>query len=102
MSVKLWLTTQLASGGNFTFSSSQDPLFAIGADVVPPRRIGSPLPKNIELGAQSFTRMQTPSGNFLVSCGNWENSFQLISLNDGRVVQSVRQHKDVVSCVYAS
>nr|KAJ0216962.1 hypothetical protein LSAT_V11C300124710 [Lactuca sativa] len=59
-----------------------------------PRRIGRPLAENIELGAQCFTTMQTPSGNFLVSCGNWENSFQLISLNDGRLVQSVRQHKD--------
>ena len=59
-----------------------------------PRRIGSPLAEHIELGAQCFTTMQTPSGNFLVSCGNWENSFQLISLNDGRLVQSVRQHKD--------
>ncbi|KAJ9567814.1 hypothetical protein OSB04_003780 [Centaurea solstitialis] len=99
MSVKLWLTTQLQSGGNFTFSSSQDPYFAIGADVLSPRRIGSPMAENIELGAQCFTTMQTPSGNFLVSCGNWENSFQLIALNDGRLVQSVRQHKDVVSCV---
>ena len=43
--------------------------------------------------------MQTPSENFLVSCGNWENSFQVISLSDGRMVQSIRQHKDVVSCV---
>ncbi|GKE97351.1 hypothetical protein Tco_0020702, partial [Tanacetum coccineum] len=77
-----------------------DPYFAIGADVLSARRIGSPLAENIELGAQCFTTMQTPSGNFLVSCGNWENSFQLISLNDGRLVQSVRQHKDVVSCVY--
>ncbi|KAL7607863.1 hypothetical protein Lser_V15G11824 [Lactuca serriola] len=59
-----------------------------------PRRIGRPLAENIELGAQCFTTMQTPSGNFLVSCGNRENSFQLISLNDGRLVQSVRQHKD--------
>lgn len=78
----------------------QDPYFAIGADVLSPRRIGSPLAENIELGAQCFTTMQTPSGNFLVSCGNWENSFQLIALNDGRLVQSVRQHKDAVSCVY--
>ncbi|GKB07990.1 BEACH domain-containing protein B isoform X1 [Tanacetum coccineum] len=96
MSIKMWLTTQMQSGGNFTFSSSQDPYFAIGADVLSARRIGSPLAENIELGAQCFTTMQTPSGNFLVSCGNWENSFQLISLNDGRLVQSVRQHKDSI------
>ncbi|KAK1406699.1 hypothetical protein QVD17_38307 [Tagetes erecta] len=102
MSVKMWLTTQLQSGGNFTFSSSQEAYFAIGADVLSPRRIGSPLAENIELGAQCFTTMQTQSGNFLVSCGNWENSFQLIALNDGRLVQSVRRHKDVVSCVYVT
>nr|XP_043606677.1 BEACH domain-containing protein B isoform X1 [Erigeron canadensis] len=102
MSVKMWLTTQLQSGGNFTFSSSQDPYFAIGTDVLSPRRIGSPLAENIELGAQCFTTIQSPSGNFLVSCGNWENSFQLVALNDGRLVQSVRQHKDVVSCVYVT
>lgn len=56
----------------------------------------------IELGAQCFATMQTTSEKFLISCGNWENSFQVISLNDGRMVQSVRQHKDVVSCVAGS
>ncbi|GFY85908.1 binding protein [Actinidia rufa] len=99
MSVKLWLTTQLQSGGNFTFSGSQDPFFGIGSDVLSPRKIGSPLAENIELGAQCFATLQTPSEYFLISCGNWENSFQVISLTDGRMVQSIRQHKDVVSCV---
>ncbi|XP_031393123.1 BEACH domain-containing protein B isoform X2 [Punica granatum] len=99
LSVKMWLTTQLQSGGNFTFSSSQDPSFGIGSDVLSPRKIGSPLAGNSESGAQYFATMQTPTENFLISCGNWENSFQVISLNDGRMVQSIRQHKDVVSCV---
>ncbi|KAJ4963542.1 hypothetical protein NE237_023481 [Protea cynaroides] len=99
LSVKMWLTTQLQSGGNFTFTGSQDPFFGIGSDVLSPRKIGSPLAENIELGTQCFATMQTPSENFLISCGNWENSFQVISLNDGRMVQSIRQHKDVVSCV---
>lgn len=99
MSVKMWLTTQLQSGGNFTFSGSQDPFFGIGSDILSSRKIGSPLAEYIELGAQCFAIMQTPSENFLISCGNWENSFQVISLNDGRMVQSIRQHKDVVSCV---
>ncbi|XP_015579782.2 BEACH domain-containing protein B isoform X1 [Ricinus communis] len=99
LSVKLWLTTQLQSGGNFTFSGVQEPFFGVGSDVLSARRIGSPLAENIELGAQCFGTMQTPTENFLVSCGNWENSFQVISLNDGRMVQSIRQHKDVVSCV---
>ncbi|XP_057974811.1 BEACH domain-containing protein B isoform X2 [Malania oleifera] len=99
MSVKMWLTTQLQSGGNFTFSGSQDPFFGIGSDILSPRKIGSPLAENIELGTPCFATMQTASENFLISCGNWENSFQVISLNDGRIVQSIRQHKDVVSCV---
>ncbi|XP_059637635.1 BEACH domain-containing protein B [Cornus florida] len=99
MSVKLWLTTQLQSGGNFTFSGSQDPFFGIGSDVLSPRKFGSSLAENIELGAQFFATLQTPSENFLISCGNWENSFQVISMSDGRMVQSIRQHKDVVSCV---
>ncbi|XP_047961281.1 BEACH domain-containing protein B isoform X2 [Salvia hispanica] len=97
--VKTWLTTQLQFGGNFTFSGSQDPFFAIGPDVLPPYKIGSPLTENFEPGAQCFATLQTPSENFLISCGNWENSFQVLSLNDGRMVQSVRHHKDVISCV---
>lgn len=77
----------------------QDPFFGVGSDVLSPRKFGSPLAENFVLGAQCFAIMQTPSENFLISCGNWENSFQVISLNDGRMVQSIRQHKDVVSCV---
>ncbi|KAI3896170.1 hypothetical protein MKX03_000290, partial [Papaver bracteatum] len=99
MSVKMWLTTQLQAGGNFTFSGSQEPFFGIGSDILSPRKIGSPLAENIVLGSQCFATMQSPSENFLISCGNWENSFQVISINDGRVVQSIRQHKDVVSCI---
>ncbi|KAI4337584.1 hypothetical protein L6164_015981 [Bauhinia variegata] len=99
LSVKMWLTTQLQSGGNFAFSSYQDPFFGVGSDVLSPRKIGSPVPENVELGTQCFATMQTPLENYIISCGNWENSFQVISLNDGRMVQSIRQHKDVVSCV---
>ncbi|KAL2459002.1 hypothetical protein Fot_55288 [Forsythia ovata] len=99
MSVKIWLTTQLQSGGNFTFSGSQDPFFGIGSDVLSPCKIGSPLADNIDLGSQCFATLQTSTENFLISCGNWENSFQILSLSDGRLVQSIRQHKDVVSCV---
>jgi hypothetical protein len=43
--------------------------------------------------------MQINSEKYLILCGNWENSFQVISLSDGRIVQSIRQHKDVVGCV---
>ncbi|MQL68998.1 hypothetical protein Taro_001305 [Colocasia esculenta] len=99
LSVKMWLTTQLQSGGNFTFSSAQDPFFGIGSDALPPRKIGTPVAENFENGRQCFATIQTPTENYLISCGNWENSFQVASLNDGKTIQSVRQHKDLVSCI---
>lgn len=77
----------------------QDPFFGVGSDMLSPRKIGIPVPEHVELREQCFAIMQTSSENFLISCGNWENSFQVISLSDGRMVQSIRQHKDVVSCI---
>lgn len=78
---------------------SQEPSFGIGADILPSRMIGTPLAENIELNGQLFATLQTGSESYLVSCGSWENSFQLTSLNDGKTVQKIRQHKDVVSCI---
>nr|XP_015625233.1 BEACH domain-containing protein B isoform X4 [Oryza sativa Japonica Group] len=102
LSVKLWLTTQLQSGGNFTFSGSLEPFFGIGSDVISPRKISTSLAENVDFGRQCLTAVQIHGDNYLILCGNWENSFQIISLGDGRIVQSVRQHKDVVSCVAVS
>ncbi|KAF3790525.1 BEACH domain-containing protein B [Nymphaea thermarum] len=99
MSVKMWLTTQLQSGGNFTFSGSQDPFFGLGSDVLTARKIGSPFAGSIELGSQCLATLQTSFENFVITSGNWENSFQIVSLTNGRVVQSIKQHKDVVSCI---
>lgn len=76
----------------------QEPFFGVGSDILSPRKIGSPLAENFELGGQCFATMPTPAENFLVSCGNWDNSFHIISLTDGRLLQSIRQHSDVVSC----
>ncbi|KXG29535.1 BEACH domain-containing protein B isoform X1 [Sorghum bicolor] len=102
LSVKLWLTTQLQSGGNFTFSGSLEPFFGIGSDVISPRKIGTSLAENVEFGRQCLATVQIHGDNYLILCGNWENSFQIISLSDGKIVQSIRQHKDVVSCVAVS
>lgn len=102
LSVKLWLTTQLQSGGNFTFSGSLEPFFGIGSDVISPRKVATSLAENVEFGRQCLAAVQIHGDNYLILCGNWENSFQIISLSDGRIVQSIRQHKDVVSCVAVS
>jgi hypothetical protein len=77
----------------------QEPFFGIGSDVISPRKIGTSLAENVEFGRQCLATVQIRGDNYLILCGNWENSFQIISLSDGKIVQSIRQHKDVVSCV---
>ncbi|KAL6603651.1 hypothetical protein ACP70R_044012 [Stipagrostis hirtigluma subsp. patula] len=102
LSVKLWLTTHPQSGGNFTFSGAQEHSFGVGSDVMSPRKIGTFLAENVKFGRQCLATTQNNGDNYLILCGNWENSFQIISLSDGRIVQSIRQHKDVVGCVAVS
>ncbi|KAF8687356.1 hypothetical protein HU200_043042 [Digitaria exilis] len=102
LSVKLWLTTQLQSGGNFTYSGPQEQFFGISSDVIFPRKIGTFLAENVEFGRHCLATMQNNGDNYMILCGNWENSFQIISLSDGRIMQSIRQHKDVVGCVAVS
>jgi len=102
LSVKLWLTTQLQSVGNFTYSGPQEHLFGISSDVLSPRKIGTFLAENVGFGRHCLATMQNNGDNYLILCGNWENSFQIISLSDGRIMQSIRQHKDVVGCVAVS
>ncbi|EEE56359.1 hypothetical protein OsJ_05488 [Oryza sativa Japonica Group] len=81
---------------------AKEPFFGIGSDVISPRKISTSLAENVDFGRQCLTAVQIHGDNYLILCGNWENSFQIISLGDGRIVQSVRQHKDVVSCVAVS
>ena len=35
----------------------------------------------------------------IVSCGYWDNSIRCYNVDDGRLLQSLRQHKDIVTCV---
>ncbi|KAJ4757798.1 BEACH domain-containing protein B [Rhynchospora pubera] len=103
LSVKIWLSSSLQSSGSLTFSGNLDPLFGVGSDVLSPRKISTHLAENIEFGQQCLTTMQIYNENYLIIGGNWENSFQIVSLSDGgKIVQSIRQHKDVVSCVAVS
>ncbi|KAH7332120.1 hypothetical protein KP509_20G069100 [Ceratopteris richardii] len=96
-----WLTASIA-GGSFTFSSSQvDPFFAIGAEVSQPYKLKGPYSGNLELSPSCFQTIQVQTLSYLATCGFWDNSFRLISLNDGSW-QSYRRHKDVVSCIAVS
>ena len=35
----------------------------------------------------------------IVCCGYWDNSIRCYSAEEGRLLQSVRVHKDIVTCV---
>eukprot|EP00494_Astrolonche_serrata_P025252 UN25513 len=38
-------------------------------------------------------------GKWILSCGYWDNSFVCSSVESGKVVQHISQHKDVVTCL---
>lgn len=35
----------------------------------------------------------------IVSCGFWDNSIRCYAVDDGRLLQTLRQHKDIVTCI---
>jgi WD40 repeat protein len=35
----------------------------------------------------------------IASCGYWDNSIRCYSSEEGRLLQSLRQHKDIVTCI---
>lgn len=49
------------------------------------------------LATQLFTLVPEPK--LLLSCGHWDHSFRITSIETGKLVQSVNQHSDVVTCV---
>ena len=38
-------------------------------------------------------------GKYIVSAGHWDNSFKIIAIDSGKVIQSVHKHDDIVSCL---
>ncbi|KAK8941578.1 hypothetical protein KSP40_PGU012221 [Platanthera guangdongensis] len=77
----------------------EEPFFGIGSDVFPTRKIGTTLANGMEHGVHCLATMKNLNENYLILCGNWESSFQVISVHDGKIVQSIHQHKDLVCCV---
>jgi len=98
VNVRPWITPSIQGGGSFTFSS-QDSLYSIGADVTLSRRLGGRFAEDVEVTPGCFGTLQVRSSSFLLTCGHWDNSFKVISLSDGRMVQSNRQHTDIVTCL---
>ncbi|EFJ19512.1 hypothetical protein SELMODRAFT_110788, partial [Selaginella moellendorffii] len=69
VSSRMWLTPSMPPSGSFTFSSSQDSTYGLGSEEWPCHKV---------------------RGYF--------TDFKLMSLTDGQTVQSLCQHKDVVTC----
>lgn len=92
--VRTWITPALQ---NFTFSSSQDSYFGISQEVVLSRKIYGPIVDDVSLSSCCFGTLLVRSSSFLLTCGHWDNSFKVISLDGGDLVQSNSQHKDVVT-----
>ncbi|KAL2652898.1 hypothetical protein R1flu_021026 [Riccia fluitans] len=97
--VRAWITPGLQSGGSFTFSSSQEPIFGVGSDTMLTRRIGGPMVDALPVSPNCFGILHVRSHNFLLTCGQWDNSFKVVSLSDGRMIQSNCHHKDVINCL---
>jgi len=75
----------------------QDSYFGIGQEVVLSRKIYGPIVDDVSLNSCCFGTLLVRSSSFLLTCGHWDNSFKVISLDGGDMVQSNSQHKDVVT-----
>lgn len=75
----------------------QDSYFGIGQDIVLSRRVCGPIVDVESLSPCCFGTLLVRSSSFLLTCGHWDNSFKVISLDGGDMVQSNSQHKDVVT-----
>jgi hypothetical protein len=84
-----WLP-HLATSPNTPFTLDVDP--ALSA-----RRPLAMLDSSPSMAHHAFTL--SPDGKVLVSGAHWDNTVKLIDLDTCNVVQSLRAHKDVVSCV---
>ncbi len=43
-----------------------------------------------------------PAARAILSCGYWDNSIKVHASDDGRLLQSIAHHKDVVTAVAVS
>ena len=60
------------------------------------RLLGTPFAADLESG-HCYTTL--PGAKLVASCGYWDNSVRCYSVEDGRLLQSLRQHKDIVTCI---
>ena len=64
------------------------------------RKIGVPFAADVAVFPHMFC--VTDDGRTVISCGHWDNSFKVTSLEGVRQPQSIAWHKDVVTCLSLS
>ncbi len=78
---------------------TQDFYFGIGSDIVLTRKLGWPFANDVSVNPGFFGTLQVSSSPFLLTCGHWDNSFKVVSLENGDMIQSIYQHKDIITCL---
>ncbi|KAL0021859.1 hypothetical protein WJX77_009077 [Trebouxia sp. C0004] len=96
LSCHRWVSLRTDAGA-FTFTSATPEIaYTVEAESGPPRMLGTPFATEIE-ARHCFAVL--PGGRTVVCCGYWDNSIRCYTTDEGRLLQSLHQHKDVVTCV---
>lgn len=95
MNVRYWMSP---STGGFNFAGGGEGYCGFG-DTIFSRRVGTPFSGMLDVHPNCFAVFQAASTVFLLTCGHWDNSFQCISVSDGKTIRSIRLHNDVVTCL---
>eukprot|EP00850_Spirogloea_muscicola_P002934 SM000011S19112 [mRNA] locus=s11:883394:901254:- [translate_table: standard] len=101
MIVRSWITPQLqSSGGPFTFTASQEAYYGVG-EALMTCRVGGSFLSCVEPNPTCFGILFGTVANsaYILSCGHWDNSFKCHSISEGKLAQSIGQHKDLVTCL---
>jgi len=90
--------SHLPTGSSSSISNSECKVGGLEVDplVGQKRRIGTPFAADIVVTNALFA--VTEDGKTVVSCGHWDNSFKVTSI-DGKLIQSVAWHKDLITCL---
>jgi WD40 repeat protein len=59
----------------------------------------SPFISRVDEHISSHLFALLPDHRLLFSCGHWDNSFKVTLIDSGRLLQSISQHRDVVTCL---
>ncbi|CAI5530381.1 unnamed protein product [Closterium sp. Naga37s-1] len=98
MAARLW-NTPYSSGYQVL---AADAPFSLSEPLIS-RRIGAPFASTSgDVSPHCFALLRGAASPFLLCAAHWDCSTRLVAVSDGRTLQAVRQHTDVVTCLSAS